>query len=313
MVNENIMRQQILSCLADAEGIISGEELSRRFGISRVAVWKHIQNLKDSSLRIEATSRGYLLQNPELVFLPGRFERTGRKVVHFQVADSTMETARDLAQAGAAHGSLVVADVQTKGRGRKQRSWVSDRGGLYFTLILRPGTPLAYTQLFGFAAASAISLVLQSKYNLEARVKWPNDVLIEGRKVAGILSEVNGSPEQVSYLNLGIGINVNNESPGDVPSFDSIGAILKRPIRRDELLEAILERFEKETQVFDPERIISRWKSCASTLGRRVTIHTAGDSISGTAVDIDRTGTLILVTEDGSRKQVSVGDCSYRG
>jgi len=314
MVNkiENI-KESILELLYQAGGnTLSGVRISETTGISRVAVWKHIKAMKQSGLPIDSTPNGYLLADPDDLLLPFCFNPEVRdKILHFQEVETTMDTAKALARQGAPHLSCVVAERQTKGRGRLNREWISSRGGLWFTLILRPLLPPHLVYIYNFAASLSLSRVLNRLFNLNVSVKWPNDLLLGKEKLAGMLSEMETRGDMVQFLVIGIGINVNNNPVNKKFKAVSLKNTLKRNLARKEILAAFLIEFENRIQNINCPDIIALWKEQTSTIGNRVRVETFDKIHEGTAVDVDETGALIIEDDQQKRKKIIYGDCFH--
>lgn len=318
-------RDDLLMLLARAgEGYISGEEVSRALGVSRTAVWKYVEDLRRSGYTIEAHPRlGYrLLARPDKLF-PAEVRaglktaRLGQVVHYFEEVTSTNDVAKDLAGRGAPEGTLVVAEAQTKGRGRRGRSWASPAGtGIWASLILRPRLVPSQTPVLTFTAAVAGAEAIRDLTGLPAGIKWPNDLLIRGRKVAGILTEMSAELDDVHHVVLGIGINVN------IPSFPEeiaeIATSLSREggqnVSRRRLLQAFLEYFESwyDRLPQAAEDLRDRWRAFSVTLGRRVTVTSPRLTLTGLAKDIDREGALLLETDGGELVRILSGDVSLR-
>ena len=214
MVNEKKnIKVEILRILYLAKGeTISGVNLSDSLNISRVAVWKHIKALKKSGVDVESRPMGYGLLNHDDLLLPFCFkEEFQKKIFHFQELETTMDKAKFLAKDNVPHLSVVIAENQIKGRGRLNRKWVSAKGGLWVTLILKPDTPPPLAYIYNFAASLSLSKSLKGLFDVNVSVKWPNDLLLNGKKLAGLLSEMETRGDMVEFLNIGIGINVNNQ------------------------------------------------------------------------------------------------------
>lgn len=305
------MRQRIVQALIDAGGVVSGESLSRQLGISRVAVWKHVKKLQAAGIAVVATPAGYRLESGPDDLQPWAFPGRRGRIHYFERLASTMDKARELARKGAAHLSVVIAGTQEKGRGRLDRAWLSDPGGLYFTLVLRPELPAVHSTRLMFAASLELALVLRETYGVDARLKWPNDVLVGGRKICGMLSQMEAEGEWVRFVNLGIGINVNNEPATLVPQAVSLKTLLDRPIARGELLRQFLDRFEARLANGLGERLIGDWKALCATLGKTVRIVTPRRQVQGKALDLDGHGALILAQDDGGVVHVDHGDCFH--
>lgn len=314
MVNktENI-KESILELLYQAGGdTLSGVLISEATGISRVAVWKHIKAMKQSGLPIDSTPNGYLLADPDDLLLPFCFDPEIRdKILHFQEVETTMDRAKELARKGAPHLSCVVAEHQTKGRGRLNRNWISSRGGLWFTLILRPLLPPHLVYIYNFAASLSLSRVLNRLFNLDISVKWPNDLLLGGKKLAGMLSEMETRGDMVQFLVIGIGINVNNDPVNKEFKAISLKNVLKKNLSRKEILAAFLSEFQTRIQEINCPEIIALWKEQTSTIGCRVRVETFDKIHEGTAVDVDETGALIIEDDQQNLKKIIYGDCFH--
>jgi len=301
------MRKGILRALYQAEGRISGELISKRLGISRVAVWKHIQTLKREGYIIDASPKGYkLISSPDLL-LPDEFIGLRQKVYYLKEVSSTMDVAKKLAKRG--EEAIVIAETQTSGRGRLGRRWHSQKGGIYFTIILRPRIGPAHAQIINLMAAVSVARAIRSLFNLEAKLKWPNDVLIRGKKVCGILAEMEAEMDVIKFVNLGIGINANNPISLYEEGATSIKEELGRDISRKELLMCVLNEIEKRRSLLG-EEIISEWKALSSTINKKVRIIMQDEVVEGEAIDIDTDGALILRTDKGIRRIIA-GDCIH--
>lgn len=305
-------KQHILKLLDQADAVVSGETLSRSLGISRVAVWKHIKGLVQSGLPIVASSRGYRLTIDADSLSPWAFGNRQAYVHYFPEIPSTMDEAMLLARDGCPDFTVVVAQRQTHGRGRMQRHWLSADGGLYFTVVIRPDIPMLLAGLVNLAAAIDMADVLRSAYQIDARLKWPNDILVNHHKICGILSQMEAEGERVGHMNIGIGLNVNNAPETKEPIAISLKALLGHPIPRREILVAFLDAFETRMAAFDPQVVIEQWKSCNLTIGQRVRVFTVKERVDGTAVDVDNHGGLILRLADGTLQTVIYGDCFHR-
>ncbi len=305
------MKKEILQLLRQNLQPISGEKLSSVLEVSRVTIWKHIKGLIAHGYDIAATAKGYrLVSEPDTPFAwedPERCER----IHHFDSVESTMEVARDLARKDCPHLTIVVADQQGEGRGRMRRTWHSDQGGLYFTIVLRLAMPPQYIGRINFYASSVLAETLRENYDVKADVKWPNDILVDGKKLCGMLSELEAEGDLVTFLNIGIGINVNNDPCPLEPRAISLKNLLHRPVIRKELLIAFLDRFEKNLELAMSEAVIERWKTYNATLGNSVTVVTHNETIKGNAVDVDLDGALLVELKDGTIKKMIYGDCFH--
>lgn len=314
MVNEiQAKKEEILKLLFKAGGsFVSGVSLSKATGISRVGVWKHINSLKQNRFPIHSTAKGYLLSNPEDLLLPFCFAPPLRnRIYHFQEVETTMDMAKTLAREGAPHLSCVVAEHQTKGRGRLNRQWISSRGGLWVTLILRPCLPPPLVYIYNFAASLSLSRVLNRMFDVDVRVKWPNDLLIHGQKLAGMLSEMETRADLVQFLTIGIGINVNNDPANKEFKAVSLKKVLKKNLDRKQILAGFLSEFQDLIQEIDPPAIIHQWKEHTATIGSRVRVETFDRVYEGRAIDVDETGALIIEDDQKKHQKIIYGDCFH--
>jgi BirA family transcriptional regulator, biotin operon repressor / biotin---[acetyl-CoA-carboxylase] ligase len=320
MVNkENInIKDQLILRLFKADGrTLSGVQLSNELGMSRVAVWKHITALKATGVDIDSGPKGYTLSNPEDLLFPFCFKpKLQNRIFHFQAVDTTMDKARALAKSGAEHLSLVIAENQTCGRGRLNRKWISAKGGLWVTLILKPQTPPPLSFLYNFAASLSLSTILQHLFDLDIKVKWPNDLLLNGRKLAGLLSEMETRGDMVEFINIGIGLNVNNHPRQDEFDAISLAEALSHTVSRRQILETFLEDFQERINTLDPAGIITAWKTRTSTIGSQVRVETPGRIYAGLAVDVDESGALIIQdnnadTGNNTTQKIIYGDCFH--
>jgi len=240
----------------------------------------------------------------------------GRRFLYLTSTSSTMDVARSEAEAGAPDGTVVLAEEQTKGRGRFDRAWVSPSGqNLYQTLLIRP--PLDRLRSLSIVAPLAVALAVEDTTGLEPRIKWPNDVLISGRKLSGILIESESSGEKVEYALVGPGINVNfdiEQSPEIAQIATSLKRELGRETSREELLAAFLNHFE---QLYEEaprgDSVFEQWRSRLDTLGRDVRVTFRDQVYEGLAEDVDRDGNLILAQPDGTRRVIEAGEVTLRG
>ncbi len=307
----NQMKWNILKILREGRDYISGQVLSKKLGISRVSVWKHIRNLKEDGYVIESSAKGYqLVFSPDLL-LPCEFPGWEQKVHHVRETRSTMSVAKELVVKGAQEKAIVIAESQTHGRGRLGREWISPRGGIYFTLILRPRISPMYAPRLNLMASVAVARVIRSRYGLKAELKWPNDVLIRGKKVCGILAEMGAETDVINFVNLGIGINANTSVSQYEKRATSLKEELGKEVSRKEFLNSVLKEIDEGQLLLTKGDLLEEWRSLSATLGRDVRILTLGGEIIGQAIDIDTTGALILKSEDGSLNSAIAGDCTY--
>lgn len=321
------MRREILKALREGRGShVSGAELAARLGASKVAIWKHIQALKEEGYNIESKPRmGYRLVAAPDLLLPYEVEdglRTdfiGREIHHYRKVSSTQEAAKGLAAEGAKEGTMVIAETQARGKGRRRREWRSPAGGVYISIILRPQINPARAPLLTLLAGVAVAKVLRRLYNLKAELKWPNDVMVDDKKICGILTEMTAETEAVNYCIVGIGINANVELARFPQEFRASTTSLKKKlgvhVSRAELARELLEEVEQLYTVFKergPAPILEGWKALTNTLGARVQITGQTEVTKGRAVDVDQDGALIIMLADGSLRRIISGDLSLR-
>lgn len=316
---------QILSALRSAgEGGVSGAELSHKLRISRAAIWSHIEELRALGYEIEATPHlGYrLLSSPDalhaddLVARLGKTKVIGRDIRVFQETTSTNDIIERLARDNVKEGAVVFAESQTKGRGRLGRKWISpSRKGLWFSVLLRPDLRPQETTQLTVAAATAIRRAIAATTGLKAKIKWPNDILLSGRKTAGILTELSAELDRVKHIILGIGVDVNLSGPEFPPELRKLATSLKietgKNISRPELAVEILRELDHEyarvcTGRF--EAIADEWEEHCETLGHPVTIQVGERRIRGHAESLDDDGALLLRTEHGQLERITGGD-----
>jgi BirA family biotin operon repressor/biotin-[acetyl-CoA-carboxylase] ligase len=307
----NKMKRQILNALRKCNGYLSGQTLSEQLGVSRVSIWKHIRNLKKDGYVIEASPKGYrLVSSPDLL-LPYEFPDLEQRIHYFREIGSTMDGARELAKRGARGGTIVIGEAQTHGRGRLGREWLSPKGGIYFTIILRPRISPAYAPRINLMASIVVAATIRELFGLKAELKWPNDILIAGKKVCGILAEMDAEMDVVNFVNVGIGINANSSVPRFEKTATSLKDMLGREISRKELLSVIITEMERRQPLLMKPDLLEEWKKLSVTLNKRVRVMSLGEEVIGQATDIDATGALILEGKNGSLRTVLVGDCIH--
>ena len=304
------MKAGILTGLRESRGYVSGEKLGKSLGVSRVSIWKHIRDLKRDGYVIPTSSRGYrLVSSPDLL-LPCEFPGLEEKIHHFYQVGSTMDIARELARKGVAEGTIVVAERQTQGRGRLSRQWQSPPGGIYFTIILRPGITPIYAPRLSLMASVAVADTIRELLGLDARLKWPNDVLIGGKKVCGILAEMDAETDSVNFVNVGVGINANSA----ISQFESATSLkdeLGKRISRKEFLASLLAEINRQYALLTEPELLERWRSLSATLNRWVKVTALGEVVEGQAVDIDASGALLVRDRDGVVRTALAGDCVH--
>ena len=298
-------RLRVLETLSS--GPASGPELAEQLDISRTAVWKHVEALREDGFEVGSTDEGYELRAvPEFgpavaLGLDAPFE-----LEYHDSIDSTNRRARELASEGR-ENVVVLADEQTGGRGRLDRSWSSPSGGVWCSTLVRPSVPAAEAPVYTLAAAVAVTRAVREA-GVDASIKWPNDVLVDGEKLSGILTEMEGEADRIEWLVVGVGLNANVD-PADVPAE---GATTLRAecgdIDRRVLTQRLLETFFDLHETHD--EVLPAWRECADTLGRRVRVETGDRTVTGEAVDVSFPGTLQVDTGDGT-ETVAAGDCEH--
>ncbi|MBN1917498.1 MAG: biotin--[acetyl-CoA-carboxylase] ligase [Verrucomicrobia bacterium] len=321
--------EQLLDLLrAREDDFVSGAELADALGVSRTTVWNHIQALRAEGYVVDAcTHRGYRLVSVPDRLLPNEVQRRlrtrwiGRTLWCYRETDSTNDIALDRAVEGAPEGAVVLAEAQRRGRGRFHRTWLSPPGAnILASVILRPEVhPNLVSQLV-ITAAVAAAETLNALYKLDAHIKWPNDVYIGGRKIAGILAELSAEAEQTKHVVIGIGLNVNMtraQLPRAVRSTaTSVHIEIGRTVSRLDVLAEFLARIETgyerwRRDGFAPAK--ARWVALSSSVGRRVEIVSGTTKLTGLVADLDDDGALILRLDSGLIRKAASGDMTVVG
>lgn len=307
------MKSRILKYLYAADDVLSGEQISDRLGVSRVTVWKHVRRLQAAGYPIESTPKGYRLDDRPDVLQPWEFPGREERMVCYGEVESTMARARDLARGGCPEFTVITADTQTGGRGRLGRAWHSPPGGLYFTIVLRPTLPPQLSSLTTFAAGLTWARLLREDYQIEVGLKWPNDLLVGEKKLAGMLAEMEAQGDRLTFVNIGIGLNVNNDPTAVGPEAIALSQLTGQKLSRRDLLAGFLDRFESRmADAKGLDNIIAAWKPLAATLHRPVKIITTREILEGIARDVDEHGALLLERPDGTLQRVIHGDCFHQ-
>ncbi|MBN1869140.1 MAG: biotin--[acetyl-CoA-carboxylase] ligase [Candidatus Omnitrophica bacterium] len=318
------MRNKIVHFLKSAGGYLSGEEISRHIKISRAGIWKYIQELREDGYDIVAVPHlGYrYLSSPdrllpvEILFELGT-KILGKDIRHFDSLTSTMDVAFQLGVEGACEGTVVCAESQTKGKGRLGRSWASPKGkGIYMSVILRPALlPSDLTQLT-LLSSVAVCEAVNKFCNIAAKIKWPNDILVGDKKLAGILTESSAEMDRVRFIVVGIGINVNASLSQLPPHSTSIKNETGQKISRVVLMQEVLRSLERWYAVLGKDGfapVIARWKQLSSTLGHHVRVIDPSGDVEGEAVDLDENGGLIIRDDNGLKIKRMSGDVVHIG
>jgi BirA family biotin operon repressor/biotin-[acetyl-CoA-carboxylase] ligase len=323
LIVENVTRKILKKLDQFRDDYISGQKISDSLGVTRTTVWKHIQKLKEKGFKIESISnRGYRLKAsperliPETILLGLDTDKLVTDIYYYKSVGSTNKKARQLANTEEVEdGTLVIAEEQRKGSGRRGRSWFSPpETGLWFSLLLKPDFAPEKAPFLTIIASLAVHRALNEK-GFSPNLKWPNDILINKQKVCGILSELSAELDYIKYAVVGIGINVNQQSfPEEIREIATSLCQLKNDsINRKELLQSILQYFEKYyTKLLEgnEESLLEEWKGKLRILGRCIEITSSGKEYKGKVVDISDKGELILKTNEGDIRSFWAGDTS---
>lgn len=311
MVNEVL---DFLSC----GSWVSGEEMASRLGISRAAIWKQVKSLREKGFEIESSTRmGYRLArgqdilDPDLLRSGLTTRYLGREIYCYSEADSTNNIARSMALQ-CADGTVILAEMQTAGRGRLDRPWSSPPGGVWMSLVLKPEIPLSQVYSINMAVSVALVRAIRGLHGLPAQIKWPNDILINGRKVCGILMEISAEVYRLDYALVGIGLNANVDVlnlPKDWNA-TSLSKELDRKISRAELIQRILQEIEATYSKMGSDEVFQEWCSASATIGKPVRITSPSGDRDGLALALSKDGALCLKTEDGTLR-ILAGDCIH--
>lgn len=321
------MKSEILRLLKENDTYISGQQLCEQFQVSRTAIWKVIDQLKKEGYQIEAVrNKGYrLIESPD-VMSKAEIDSlvdtkwAGKNVIYYDETDSTNNRAKEAGNNKEPHGTLFVADMQMAGKGRRGRVWKSPSGSsIYMTILLYPDiSPVKAPQLT-LIMAIAVAEGIREVTGLETKIKWPNDIVVNGKKICGILTEMSTEIDYINHVVIGIGINVNMESfPEDIAkTATSLRIEAGKEFRRFELIAAIMEHFEKDYEAVceagSLEPIMEDYNRLLVNCGRRVRVLEPEHEYDALALGIDKTGELQVECEDGSRKSVFAGEVSVRG
>ena len=321
------MKEEVLRALGESSGYVSGEEISRAVGKTRTAVWQWIEELRADGYVIDAaTRRGYrLVSRPDRIY-PWEIARhldtefIGKTIHYHEYIGSTNDEAKQVARNGATEGTVIVAEGQVKGRGRRGRSWASPFGaGVWSSTILRPKISPYDAPKVALVSALAVVRAIREVTELDASIKWPNDVLVDGRKVSGILVEMDAELDNVRALVLGIGINANvpqDAFPEDAKeSAISLSAAAGRTLDRARLLGRTLTHLEAvyvEWMEKGFDTLLDALRENTATLGREVRVIEAEGEWGGVAVDLAQDGALVVVDDQGARRTVYAAEVTIR-
>lgn len=316
---------KILKLLYDKkDGYLSDEEIVSSVNIPPVQIILEIQNLRDKGYLIESSDSGYRLTGVPNLLLPYEIKKNlhtkflGKEIHFYKEVDSTNDVARELAREGSQEGTIVVAESQRSGKGRRGKKWISPSGGVWMTIILRPDIEPSKAPQLTLVTGVAVAETLNQECGLNIGIKWPNDILIGDKKVSGILTEVETKKGEVDFVLVGIGIDLNMDVSIFPPNLrggaTSLKAELEREIQGAELVQRFLQRFELLYTQFEEGKfreILTEWRKLSSTIGKYVEVHKKGRTVYGEAVGVNKDGKLILELDDGTLRKVVSGECIH--
>lgn len=325
------MKSEILRLLKQKDGYISGQELCSILHVSRTAVWKVINQLKEDGYQIDSVpNRGYhLIESPDIVTkeeIESEINTTsfGRRVFYIEETDSTNIQAKKLAEKEVSHGLLVLAEIQTQGKGRRGKSWVSPKGsGIWMSIILKPDISPHNASMLTLVAALAVNQAIREKTNLSSYIKWPNDIVVNGKKVCGILTEMSSETDFVHYVIIGMGINVNTEQISSQEESDDLekkatslylesGEKVKRSLLIQSTMEYLELYYNKFLETQDMSQIIEEYNQMLVNIEKKVVVKERQSNLEGIAKGINKNGELLVETELGIKTILS-GEVSVRG
>ncbi len=307
---------------------LSGEDLSEVLHISRVAIWKHIKKIQSLGYKIESKQNlGYRLIDTTNLLLPWEImedlktKQIGNKVYYFDSVDSTQSFATNIAKSQNEFGAVIIAESQTLGKGRLGRQWVSPKGGIWLSVILQPKFDISKITLIPFAVAIALSNAIEKSLKIKTELKWPNDLTIRGKKVAGIIIDASIESTRIESIVVGVGINFKIK-PKEIEhrikqkgNFYGVETLVRdnktKPVK---LVKAFLEELEDILQELErgkAQSIIAQWTKKSSTIGRQITVNSSGTKTTGKAIRLDRDGTLVIKSGTKTR-WITSGDISHQ-
>ena len=321
------MKERILALLKQSGGYVSGQELCESLGVSRTAVWKAVNALKESGYEIESvTNRGYRLKESPDVLLAEEVkslldtEWFGREILYFDTVDSTNNEIKRQAEQGGKEGLLAIAESQSAGRGRHGRMWQSPAGsGIWMSFLLRPDITPEQAAGITLVSAMGVAAAVREELGLPAQIKWPNDIVINGRKLTGILVELSTDMESINYVAVGIGINVNNSSfPEEIrDKATSLSAECGHRVKRSGIVASFGKHFERCYKIFmedgDMRRLREEYEAALVNKDAEVIIIDADREKRRRALGINDAGELIVEDSDGNTENIRAGEVSVRG
>lgn len=302
---------------------LSGQDLSDVLKISRVAVWKHIKKIQELGYTVESKQKlGYKLTSNSDALLPWEItaglktKKMGKKAYYFDSIDSTQNQALKISEDSANDGTIIIAAKQTGGKGRLGRKWISPKGGMWFSIILQPKFDIAITTLFPIASSLALSYAIEKTFKILPELKWPNDLTIKGKKIAGMLVDVSLESNKIERLVLGVGINFDVDTKQiektlkGTSNFYGVASLSeqKKKVKPKLLVQTFLVELEKIYELLNSKQtknIISEWTKRSSTIGKKVEINTIEGKIKGDAIKIDDDGALIVSKKNKTNKIIA--------
>jgi BirA family biotin operon repressor/biotin-[acetyl-CoA-carboxylase] ligase len=321
------MKAELLKMLREADGYLSGQQLCEHFGVSRTAVWKVMNQLKEEGYVIEAVkNKGYRIESePDVVTSEAICSRLrtsfmGQNCIFLESVGSTNNYAKKIAEEGAASGTLVIAEEQTGGKGRRGRTWTAAPGSnVMMTLLLRPEIQPEHASMLTLLMALAVAGGIRKMTGLDARIKWPNDVVVNGKKICGILTEMNTEVDYINYVVIGTGINVNQEAfPEEIAHMaGSLYGELGQKVSRSALIQAILEELETLYEIFlkteDLSELCEKYNEICANVGHEIRVLEPGNEYTGMTEGINSKGELVVQKGNGECVCVYSGEVSVRG
>jgi BirA family biotin operon repressor/biotin-[acetyl-CoA-carboxylase] ligase len=321
------MNEKILSMFEQKpQQFISGEQLSKHLNCSRTAIWKHIRNLRLQGYDFEAIpKKGYrLIAVPSVMRVTSilsmlETQVMGQKITYAAELDSTQIRAHEMVSQGAVEGTIIIAEQQTQGRGTMGKKWFSPPGkGIWFSMILKPRIPLQFISQLTLLVSVALCRTIKKMLQVDIGIKWPNDLLIQGKKVSGILLESSGEDERLRYVVAGIGISANLLKKDFPPELRSKATSLRiaagQEMNREELLCGYLLEFEKLYQLYNEQGfapIRTLWEALSVSLNCPIEVQTSQGRVEGVAHGLDEMGALVITLEDGSTEKIYSGDVNH--
>ena len=302
---------------------LSGQDLSDVLRISRVAIWKHIKKIQDLGYTVESKQKlGYKLTENSDILFPWevtselKTKVIGQKAYYFDSIDSTQNQALKIANEPENNGAVIIAATQTGGKGRTGRKWISPKGGIWFSIILHPKFDISITTLFPIASSLALSKAIENTFEITPELKWPNDLTIKGKKIAGILVDAAFESNKIESLVLGVGINFNvdikaiKKTLKDTPNFYGVASLSEqnKKVKPIQLVQNFFVELEKIYELLNKKqtkKIISEWTKRSSTIGKNVEINTTDGKIKGKATKIDEDGALIISNKNKTEKVIA--------